>query len=116
VHLSVNGDEEVLVVEVTIGGGNNLTGLKIGTVISVVELDSNILDIWAWDVKLKVLKISTIEVNLWDSDVLDEVEDVWGDYVLSLVDTFLGNRDGDTWSLGGFDSSRSKSCKSYEFS
>jgi len=63
---TINCEEQVFVMEVTIGSGGCLGNVEVDTVVSVVEFDIDIVNIRLWDLDDKVLKISSIEVNLWD--------------------------------------------------
>lgn len=91
VDLTVNCEEQVFVMEVTISGSSHVGCFEVGTVVSMVEINIDVLNIGLWNIKNKVLKITSIEIDLWDFHVLDDVEDVWGDDVFSLTDTFLGD-------------------------
>jgi len=54
-----------------------------------------------WKSNSDVLEVTSIKVDLWDLDVLDDVEDVWDSNVFGVVDTFFGDGYGDTWTSGG---------------
>jgi len=89
--LAIDCEEKVLVMEVTIGGSGHLDCIEVGTVVSMVEFNIDIVKFGLRDLNDKVLEITSIEVDLWDCDVLEEFEEVWSDDILGFTDTILGD-------------------------
>ena len=79
----------------------NTCSNEFGSVGGVVSVELDVTDWWLWKSDSDVLEESSIEINLWDLDVFDDVEDVWDSNVLGVVDSFLGDGDGDTWTGSG---------------
>lgn len=100
-NLTVDGEEEVFVMEITISGSDDLRGFKVGTVVNGIECNIDIVNIGLWNLDDKVLKITSIKIDLWDWNVLEGFKDIWGDDVLGFAHTILGDWNGNTGSLGG---------------
>lgn len=65
-NLTVDGEEEVFVMEITISGSDDLRGFKVGTVVNGIECNIDIVNIGLWNLDDKVLKITSIKIDLWD--------------------------------------------------
>lgn len=105
---SSDGDP-VGVGEISSQNSSDLVSFELSSVVSVIGVEGDSTNWWLWKSNSDVLEVTSIEINFWDLDVLDDVEDVWNSNILSIIDTF--SRDGytDTWSVwnssGGGDES-----------
>jgi len=112
-NINVSSDSDpVGVREITGHVSCNSISNELGSVGGVVDVEGDVADWWLWKSNSDVLKETSIESNLWDIDVLDDVEDVWDSNVFGVVDTFLGDRYGDTWTVGS-GSSGSDECTEF---
>lgn len=104
ISMSANGDP-VGVGEISGQVSGNSISKELSSVGDGVGVEGDVTDWWLWKSNSDVLEVTSIEVDLWDLDVLDDVEDVWDSNVLGIVKTFFGDGYGDTWASGGGGSS-----------
>lgn len=82
----------------------------------MIQGEVNIGESWLVDLDVKVGELSSGDVDLWDLDVLQVVEDDWGGNVLGVVETICGDGTSETWVSGlGGGGKESKDCWSNEF-
>jgi hypothetical protein len=102
ISLTINGDEAPLVVEVRGQLSLPIGNCELGTIACMLELHDHISWHWLDDFHIDVFEVASIEVDLWDADVADVLENIRNNDMETGVDTILSDGHADTWSLSGW--------------
>ena len=93
--------DKVLEGKVSVQFGLNAVGNKLEPILLIVKVNVDVAGIWLRNLNLDVLQFATIKINLWDLEIFDVLEDIWGEDVLCSAKSVLGDRGTKAWSLCG---------------
>lgn len=93
--------DKILKGKVSGQGSLNVVGNKLESILRRIKINVDVLGSWLRNFDIDVLQFSTVEINLWEFEILDILEDIWGEDVLSSANSVLADRSSKAWSISG---------------